>query len=173
MSDMEKKEFDGIWNYIQDNYSKIENCEPELLYTKDPITGELIPIAEKYPEEAEKLAKEIHNRINGKNGYAMISQSHILRFSRKNTSRVVRLLLILISKVNFNNKVVDYYHSDAPRLYGMSVKTSQDVMKELLATEMIKRFKERGNHYVYYISPYLCWKGNYIKRSISIKEWND
>ena len=151
-----------VYHLLHNELSRIdeETLDAKVIYTVDRETGEMIPIAESIPEEADEFINGIKKRNAKGLEFAMIYQESQLEMCQKLSSNAYRILGMIIGKMKWDNCSYGHTHRSIAEFLGMSTRTVNRAMRELKESGMVVWNGKKGKT-VYHINPAYAWKGSF------------
>jgi len=134
----------------------------DTIFFLDKETGEMIPVAESIPEEAELLIQKIKRRKSSSMKFIMMYQESSEYVSKTLSSSSAKILSLFVGKMSFDNCVYGYSYRDISRTLSMSTKTVGRAVNEMELAGIVNIHKQKGRM-VYVINPAYVWKGSFYK----------
>lgn len=125
-------------------------------------SGELIPIAEIYSEEASRIIKSIKKSNSKTLSFMTVWQKVQLELARELNGSSMRVLCMIVGKMKYENLAFDITQRDVSAFLNMSPRTVIRAMKELEEIGVIA-FSGTKNSKIYHVNPAYIWKGSFAR----------
>ena len=162
------------YNLLHTELDRIKDkvIDISTIYFLDGETGELIPVAESIPEEAERLIQKIKRKKSSSMKFVMMYQESSEYLSGKLSASALKILSLFIGKMLFDNCVYGLSYRDISRLLSISSKTVGRAINEMEEVGVINTHLKKGKS-VYIINPAYVWKGSFYKIQSKLEGFND
>ncbi len=151
-----------VYHLLHNELARIDEniLEIETIYVVDKQTGDMIPIAEGIPEDAEKFIQDIKKRNTKGLSFAMIYQETQMELCKKLSGNSFRILCMMLGNMKYDNSAYGLTHRKIAEFLGMSTRTVNRSMKELDRSGSVVSTGRKGS-IVYHINPAYAWKGSF------------
>ncbi len=158
-----------VYNLLHNELKRLDNKEfkIETLYHLDEETGEMTPVAEMYPEEADNIVQSIRKSNSKTLGFISLWQRTQGEVAKSLSGGSLKVLLLLVSEMKYHNLVFGFSQRTIADTLGMSSRTVIRALKELNEKGVVKHSTKKGVR-TYHINPAYAWKGSLLKVKYSM-----
>lgn len=150
-----------IYHLLYGDLTEIsDKISTDTIFYLDKDTGEAIPLAERFSEEAMALIDKIKKK-SYKTKFVTLYQEPQMAMLRSLSPHAFKLLSFLVSKMAFDNSVRGVSFSIIAAELSMSSRTIQKAIADMEKWGVIYTARER-NTFCYFINPAYAWRGSYF-----------
>jgi hypothetical protein len=168
------KTLKNAYHIMYNQLERLKNMDvtADVLYFKNKVTGDLIPVAKIIPEDANRIAKKLRSGRRDGLTFITMHQDPIIDIVKNLSGSALKIVMYIASKTKFENYAFDITYRKVSADLGMSVKTVTLCMKELKEFGAIAATGKRGK-YIYHINPALFWKGHISQAQEKLVEFEE
>jgi Fic family protein len=165
MSEMKK-----VYHLLHNELDRLEtkNFDVTTLYAVDESTGDLVPIAEGMPEDAQTIVDYIRKKDSKSITFAMLWQEVQINMARVLSGNSLRILTLIVGKMNFENCAYGMTYRKIAELLSMSSRTVIRSLRELQDKGVLIVTGKKGNK-IYHVNPAYAWKGSFQRMKYKMR----
>jgi DNA-binding MarR family transcriptional regulator len=157
------EEITKVYDLLHNELERLDKYEVEIekvYLVRDD--GEMIPIAEIYPQKAEDIIKSIKKSNSKTLSFVSVWQSVQVELAKHLNGSSMRVLCYIVGKMKFENLGFDITQREISENLNMSSRTVIRAIKQLEEVGVIAHSINK-NRRVYHINPAYAWKGSFMK----------
>lgn len=138
------------------------------LYYIDEETGETIPVAEQLSRDVNEALYKLQRKFQRRDMFAIVNQKEMDNLINKVSMSSLKVIMFLLSKMNFSNIVEHVGYKDICNGTGCAQTTVVRAIKELAENEVVMIREVKGK-YTYMINPLYFRKGPFYQIKMKMK----
>jgi DNA-binding MarR family transcriptional regulator len=156
-------EISRVYSLLHNELERIDRHELDIteVYVSDE-DGQLVQIAEIYPEEASRILRAIKKSNNKTLSFISVWQNVQLSLAKELSGSAMRVLAMVVGKMKYENLAFDITQREISSFLNMSSRTVIRSVKELEKLGVIKHENKTGRR-IYHVNPAYMWKGSFAR----------